>query len=42
MIYTKKHLNEASSIIKNLDIKIIENIVHLLAKIKSSGGRIFF
>ena len=42
MIYTKKHLNETSSIIKNLNIKIIEKIVNLIVKIKSGGGRIFF
>lgn len=42
MTYTKKHLKETSQIIKKLDDKIIENIVSLLAKIKSRGGRIFF
>lgn len=42
MTYTKKHLKETSQIIKKLDNKIIENIVSLLAKIKSRGGRIFF
>ena len=42
MTYTKKYLKETSQIIKKLDNKIIENIVSLLAKIKSRGGRIFF
>jgi D-sedoheptulose 7-phosphate isomerase len=42
MIYTKKHLKETIQIVKKLDIKIIENIVHLLANIKSKKGRIFF
>ena len=42
MTYTKKHLKETSQIIKKLDNKIIENIVSLLAEIKSRGGRIFF
>lgn len=42
MNYTKKHLKETSNIIEKLDTKIIENIVNLLAKIKSKGGRIFF
>lgn len=42
MSYTKKHLKETSKIIEKLDTKIIENIVHLIAKIKSRGGRIFF
>ncbi len=42
MTYSKKHLEETSKIVKKLDIKIIENIVNLLAKVKSNGGRIFF
>lgn len=42
MNYTKKHLKETGKIIEKLDTKIIENIVNLLAKIKSKGGRIFF
>jgi D-sedoheptulose 7-phosphate isomerase len=42
MTYTEKHLKETSQIIKKLDNKIIENIVSLLAEIKSRGGRIFF
>ena len=42
MTYSNKHLEETSKIVEKLDIKIIENIVNLLAKVKSKGGRIFF
>ncbi len=42
MTYSKKHLEETSKIVEKLDTKIIENIVNLLAKVKSKGGRIFF
>ena len=35
-------MKETSKIVEKLDIKIIENIVNLLAKVKSNGGRIFF
>ena len=42
MTYSKIHLAETSKIVEKLDTKIIENIVNLLAKVKSNGGRIFF
>ncbi len=42
MTYSKIHLAETSKIVEKLDTKIIENIVNLLAKVKSKGGRIFF
>lgn len=42
MSYTKKHLEEAVSIIHKLDTDAIEKVASLLAEIKNIGGRIFF
>lgn len=42
MNYSKQHLKETFKILEKLDTKIIENIVNLLVKVKSKGGRIFF
>jgi D-sedoheptulose 7-phosphate isomerase len=42
MSYTEKHLAEAAAILQKLDVAAIDKLVHLLAKIKESAGRIFF
>jgi D-sedoheptulose 7-phosphate isomerase len=42
MGYAQKHLEEASEIIRKLDVNVIEKIAELLAEIKANGGRIFF
>ena len=42
MNYSKQHLKETFKILEKLDTKIIENIINLLVKVKSKGGRIFF
>jgi D-sedoheptulose 7-phosphate isomerase len=40
--YTQQHLQEAASIVQQLDVAAIEKLAELLAKIKASEGRIFF
>jgi D-sedoheptulose 7-phosphate isomerase len=42
MIYTQKHLNEATEIIHKMDVTAIEKMVDLLVTVKTEGGRIFF
>ena len=42
MHYTHTYLNEASQIIAQLDVAVIEDIVHLLADLRDGGGRLFF
>ena len=42
MNYTQKHLQEAAAILQMLDAAAIERMVECLAKLKASGGRIFF
>lgn len=41
MSYSKQHLDESIEITKAIDPKIIEDIVDLLASVKSGGGRLF-
>jgi len=40
--YTEQHLQEATEIIKKIDISAIERMVDLLATVKADEGRIFF
>jgi D-sedoheptulose 7-phosphate isomerase len=40
--YAQQHLEEASDIIRKLNVDAIEKIAELLAEIKAAGGRIFF
>ncbi len=42
MNYTQKHLQETSAIVQMLDVDAIERIVHVVAQIKASAGRMFF
>jgi len=42
MSYAEQYLQEASEIIRRLDITAIERMVSLLAQIKVHGGRLFF
>ena len=42
MSYAMQHLNEASEIIKKIDVNAIEKMADLLATVKAEGGRIFF
>jgi len=42
MSYAQQHLNEASEIIRKIDVAAIEKIADLLATVKADGGRIFF
>jgi D-sedoheptulose 7-phosphate isomerase len=42
MTYTKKHLAEASEIVRMLDVGAIEKMVELLAQVKRERGRLFF
>jgi D-sedoheptulose 7-phosphate isomerase len=42
MIYSELHLEETVEIIKQLDTSKIEEMVNLLASVKTDGGRIFF
>src|SRR5271170_3545795 len=42
MTYTQQHLQETAEILQRLDVAAIERIVHLVAQIKASSGRIFF
>jgi D-sedoheptulose 7-phosphate isomerase len=41
MSYSKEHLDESVAITKAIDPDIIEEMVSLLADVKSSGGRLF-
>lgn len=41
MSYSKEHLDESIAITKAIDPDIIEEMVSLLADVKSSGGRLF-
>ena len=41
MTYSKQHLDESIEITRAIDPEIIENIVDLLAEVKSTGGRLF-
>jgi D-sedoheptulose 7-phosphate isomerase len=42
MNHTQKHLQETSTIAQMLDVDAIERIVHVVAQIKASAGRMFF
>ena len=42
MTYTEQHLAEATEIIGKLDMEAIEKMAHLLADVRSRGGRLFF
>jgi D-sedoheptulose 7-phosphate isomerase len=42
MSYTKQHLNEAITIINQIDESAVEAMVEMLVNIKNDGGRIFF
>ena len=41
MNFASQHLNESIEITKNLNVEKIEEIVDLLATVRSSGGRLF-
>ncbi len=42
MSYTQQHLAEASQIIEQIDTAAIDQMVTLLAELRSRGGRLFF
>jgi D-sedoheptulose 7-phosphate isomerase len=42
MTYTQQHLREASEILDRLDVKAIEQVAALLARVRGEGGRLFF
>ena len=42
MRFASTHLNEAKTIIDNLDVDVIERMVNLLADARVKGGRLFF
>ncbi len=42
MTYSEKHLNEVRQIIGSIDVEAIENMVKLLAQVRTDGGRLFF
>lgn len=42
MSYAQQHMNEAVSIIQQMDMTAIERMADLLATVKAEGGRIFF
>src|SRR6516162_10904199 len=42
MTYTQQHLREASEILDRLDVKAIEQVAALLARVRGAGGRLFF
>ena len=42
MTYAQQHLREASEILDRLDVKAIEQVAALLARVKGDGGRLFF
>ena len=41
MTYTQQHLNEAQEVIERLDVEAIEQLAHLLADVRTRGGRLF-
>jgi D-sedoheptulose 7-phosphate isomerase len=42
MTYTEQHLGEAARIIEQLDYAAIERMAHVLAGVRTRGGRLFF
>jgi D-sedoheptulose 7-phosphate isomerase len=42
MSYAKQHLDEATEVIRKMDVAAIEKMADLLARVKNDGGRIFF
>jgi D-sedoheptulose 7-phosphate isomerase len=42
MSYAQDHLHETVAILQQLDVAAIEKMVDVLARLKASGGRIFF
>ena len=40
--YTSQHLAETAEIVQKLDPEILENMIDLLADVRSRGGRLFF
>jgi D-sedoheptulose 7-phosphate isomerase len=42
MSYTQTHLQEAASIVQQLDVAAIDRLVSALVQIRAAGGRIFF
>src|SRR5216683_1488283 len=40
--YTSQHLAETAEIVQKLDPETLENMVDLLANVRSRGGRLFF
>jgi D-sedoheptulose 7-phosphate isomerase len=42
MSYTHKHLQEATEIIRRIDIEKIERLAERLAELRAQGGRLFF
>src|SRR3990167_499198 len=42
MNYIKNYLQESKQIIDQLDINVIENMVHELKVLRDNGGRLFF
>jgi D-sedoheptulose 7-phosphate isomerase len=41
MTYTQQHLTEAQEVIERLDVEAIEQLAHLLADVRTRGGRLF-
>ncbi len=41
MTYTQQHLNEAQRVLEQLDVDAIERLAHLLAEVRTRGGRLF-
>jgi D-sedoheptulose 7-phosphate isomerase len=41
MTYTQQHLKEAQQVIERLDAAAIEQLAHLLADVRTRGGRLF-
>lgn len=42
MSYAKQHLDEAARVLASIDVAAIENMVALLADLRTRGGRLFF
>ncbi len=42
MTYTAQHINEAITILQQIDQESIERMVELLAQVRTRGGRLFF
>lgn len=42
MTYARKHLDEASEIIRRIDIHAVERLASALVQVRNDGGRIFF